>query len=180
MSKNKASNENSNTPLPADGITCSSPHLHRLVCSCTQVLHVRSGNQANTGQSFSRPLTDGRWTSRIQWRRRWCVERPVHVSERALWRKHVAGHEAAGEQQLCSWWQIKTQRILLSTGMHLTCEPERLVTLRRRCVYSERIRRLQVGVTGVEIQSCHHAANLRYIVKQSMTIHYQLRRKNAS
>lgn len=88
-----------------------------------------------------------------------------------------AGHEAAGEQQLCSWWQIKTQRIVLSTGMRLTRDPERLVALRCRCVYSERIRRLQVGVTGAEIQSCHHAANLRYIAKQSLAIHYQPRRK---
>lgn len=39
-------------------ITCWSPHLHRLVCSCIQVLHVRSGNQANTGQSF--PSSDRR------------------------------------------------------------------------------------------------------------------------
>lgn len=35
-----------------------------------------------------------------------------------------AGHYAAGDQQLSSSrWQIKTQRILLSTGMRLTQEP---------------------------------------------------------
>ncbi len=51
------------------------------------------------------------------------VQRLVHFH-----RSMFAGHEVAGVQQF-SWQRIKTQRILLSTGMHLAHESKHLFPL---------------------------------------------------
>lgn len=125
-------------------------------------LQVKSGSQANTDPEFSPRSSDRRTDGGqadfsdegVDAYRGWCTFQSVHFDGSMF-----AGHYAAGDQQLSSWWQIKTQRILLSTGMRLT--HDRAVFRPRMSVrvYSDRIRRLQVGVTGLKIQSCHRTGD---------------------
>lgn len=103
VSENKTSNENRNTPLPADGTQWH----HLLVSSPAQVgLQLCSGASRQVRQSskhwseFS-PSSDRRTVDKQNSamkalmrreagaRFRACTFQSVHVSERALWRKHV-------------------------------------------------------------------------------------------
>lgn len=94
---------------------------------------VESGSQANTDPEFSLRSSDGRagggqadfGDEGVDVYRRWRTFQSVHFEGSMF-----AGHYAAGAQQLHSWRQNKTQRILLSTGMRLAHEPDRPFTPR--------------------------------------------------
>lgn len=114
---------------------------------------VESGSQANTDPEFSLRSSDGRagggqadfGDEGVDVYRRWRTFQSVHFEGSMF-----AGHYAAGAQQLHSWRQNKTQRILYLQECVSHMNPTGLSPLGHRCVYSERIRRLRVGVAGLK------------------------------
>lgn len=134
-----------------------------------------SDSRANTDQSSPRHQTEVNEqisAMKASMRRGRCTFPSVHFDGSMF-----AG-EAAGDQQLSSRWRIKTRRILLSTGMRLTHESERFFALGHRRVYGERIRRLQVGNTGLKIQSCHAIYCKTLAYSTSSTEEKNLQRQN--